>query len=167
MNIFYLDTDPVICAHLMSDRHVIKMILETAQILSTAHVVKGCGQVAYKKTHENHPSTLWAMEAQENYLWLFEHFKALIDEHLHRYPNSNIHKSSRYLTELSEVPKGIRRIKRTPIRLAMPELLKCQFKGTKAYQEYYKIYKRQDRDGRKPTWTNRPIPSWFNIGEQQ
>lgn len=142
------------------------MILESAQLLSTAHVVADGAQVAYKATHKNHPSTLWVLEAQENYLWLYEHFVALIEEHQHRYPKSKKHKSSRFLEALSQVPKGIRRVKRTPIKLAMPEIIKAEYSGVEAYRTYYKIYKRFDKDGKAATWTNQPIPTWFHIGEQ-
>lgn len=165
MNIFYLDKCPVQCAHWMNNRHVVKMILESAQLLSTCHVLVDGVQVAYKPTHLSHPSTLWAMEAQENYQWLFNHFVALIKEHQHRYPNSKIHKSSRFLDVLSQTPKGIRRVKRTPIKLAMPDILQAEYKGTEAYKQYYKIYKRKDKDGKAATWTNRPVPDWFVIGE--
>lgn len=166
MNIFYLDPCPRQCARYMTNRHVVKMILESAQLLSTAHVVADDVKVAYKPTHKNHPSTLWVLEAQENYLWLYEHYIALIEEHLHRYPKSKKHKSSRFLEILSRVPKGIRRVKRTPIKLAMPEILKAEYSGVEAYRKYYKIYKRFDKDGKAAAWTNRPIPTWFHIGEQ-
>ena len=163
MNIFYLDECPWVCATLMHNRHVVKMPLETAQLLSTAHVEVDGRQVAYKSTHKAHPSAIWTMEAKENYLWLYEHFKALITEHQHRYPMSNLHKSARFLEALAEPPQGITRVKRTPIRLAMPEILKAQYSGVEAYRKYYRIYKRVDKDGRKATWTERPVPQWFVI----
>ena len=59
MNLFYLHRDPVEAARLQCDRHVVKMILETAQMLSTAHLELDGKQVAYKATHKNHPSTVW------------------------------------------------------------------------------------------------------------
>lgn len=165
MNVFYLDHCPTQCAQWMHNRHVVKMILESAQLLSTVHVLVDGQQVAYKATHKNHPSTLWAMESQQNYLWLFEHFKALIAEHQHRYPKSKLHKSARFLEVLSVVPKGIKRVKRTPIKLAMPDILKAQYSGPEAYRKYYRFYKRVDKDGKKATWTNRPVPEWFIIGD--
>ena len=64
MNIFYLDRNPVVAAQMMCDKHVVKMILESAQILSTAHRVLDGDEHAdnvgmYKMTHKNHPSTIW------------------------------------------------------------------------------------------------------------
>lgn len=57
MNIFYLSRDPVLCAEMHCDKHVVKMILETAQLLSTAHWELG-STAPYKPTHKNHPLAL-------------------------------------------------------------------------------------------------------------
>ena len=109
MNIFYLDQDPRQCAEWMVDKHVVKMILETAQLLSTAHrvldgqlvevsfFVDGLdrrvkkkklwlledtrNEVLYNATHMNHPSAIWARQSVENYNWLVEHLFALGDEY--------------------------------------------------------------------------------------
>ena len=93
MNIFYIDNDPQISAICMVDSHVVKMILETAQMLSTAHriVDNNNSPYMYKATHINHPSTKWARETEGNYIWLVSHFKYLGDEYQYRY--GKIHKS--------------------------------------------------------------------------
>lgn len=161
MNIFYLHHCPEQCAKWLCDRHVVKMILETAQLLSTAHVVIDGNQVAYKATHLDHPSTLWVMEAQDNYRWAYRHLQALIEEHQYRYPSSPLHKTARHLEGLSEPPRGIKLTKRTPIKLAMPLILRTLFDGVNAYREYYSIYKRKFKDGRDATWTRRSPPDWF------
>ena len=80
MNIFYLDRDPHEAARLQCDKHVVKMILETAQLLSTAHNELDGGQIAYKTTHKNHPSAVWARKSLDNYLWLYRHLEGLGSE---------------------------------------------------------------------------------------
>ena len=67
MNLFYLHRDPVEAARMQCDRHVVKMILETAQMLSTAHIELDGIQVAYKATHKNHPSTVWVRSSAAAY----------------------------------------------------------------------------------------------------
>ena len=68
MNIFYLDENHETCAQYHCDKHVIKMILETAQLLCCVHWVSGV-EAPYKKTHVNHPSSVWARESLTNYKW--------------------------------------------------------------------------------------------------
>ncbi len=69
MNIFALDTDPVTCAQYHCDKHVIKMILESVQMLSTTCSILGA-EAPYKPTHANHPCTKWVRESWENFGWL-------------------------------------------------------------------------------------------------
>ena len=78
MNIFYLHEDPSVAASYMYDKHVVKMILESAQMLCTAHHHYGNGDnVPYKKAHYNHPSTKWVRENSLHYDWLYEHMMSL------------------------------------------------------------------------------------------
>ena len=103
MNLFYLDHDPVEAARLQCDRHVVKMILETAQMLSTAHLELDGIKVAYKSTHKNHPSTVWVRSSTEAYEWAFMHMMALGAEYTRRY--GKMHKTIREHAEmLSLVP---------------------------------------------------------------
>ena len=86
MNIFYLHPDPAKAASFFYDKHKVKMILESAQILCTAHHVYNNGDnVPYKKAHVNHPSTIWARENVHHYWWLYEHMIALGKEYTARY----------------------------------------------------------------------------------
>ena len=83
MNIVYLDRDPKIAAQMMCDKHVVKMILESAQMLSTAHRVCDGDKYAdqyglYKMAHKNHPSTKWVRSGGLNYLWLYKHMRGLM-----------------------------------------------------------------------------------------
>ena len=91
MNLFYLDRDPVEAARMQCDRHVVKMILETAQMLSTAHNELDGDQVAYKSTHKNHPSTVWVRSSAEAYEWAYTHMMALGREYTKRY--GKVHKT--------------------------------------------------------------------------
>ena len=107
MNIFFIDPNPTQAAEWMVDKHVVKMILESAQLLSTAHRIldgveyQGQSQsgrkarrwklldqrenVLYSATHINHPSAVWCRASVENYNWLVDHFYALMGEYTYRY----------------------------------------------------------------------------------
>lgn len=88
MNIFALSANPIEAAKLQCDKHVVKMILETAQMLSTAHRELGSKiseELLYKKTHVNHPSAVWLRKSWPNYRWAVAHFEALCDEYTFRY----------------------------------------------------------------------------------
>jgi len=107
MNIFYLDNAPKLCAEMHVDKHCVKMILEYAQLLSTAHrvidgtLVDGYSKTGrkqkryvlsdsrdttlYSATHINHPSAIWVRQSEQNYRWLFTLFCELLDEYTHRY----------------------------------------------------------------------------------
>lgn len=88
MNIFILDLNTERAAQYHCDKHVVKMVLETAQILCA---VFPKGEAPYKRTHYNHPCTIWARESKANYLWLIEFGKSLAKEYEFRY--NRIHKS--------------------------------------------------------------------------
>ncbi len=93
MNIFALSQDPITAAQLQCDKHVVKMILETAQMLSTAHRELGSNissNLLYKKTHVNHPSAMWIRETSDNYTWAVRHFEALCDEYTFRYGKTHL-----------------------------------------------------------------------------
>lgn len=106
MNLFYLDRDPVEAARLQCDKHVVKMILETAQLLSTAHVELGHESPAYKPTHKNHPSAVWVRSSFKAYRWAWRHMRALGDEYTKRY--GKIHKTiAEHLDSLSVPPSNI------------------------------------------------------------
>ena len=86
MNIFYLDKCPDKAAKLQYNKHVVKMILESAQMLCTAHhhYAEKLGYdnsyIPYKKAHYNHPSTIWCRQNSRQYYWLFHHMIALGNE---------------------------------------------------------------------------------------
>ncbi|WMX18611.1 pyrimidine dimer DNA glycosylase/endonuclease V [Aeromonas phage 1233] len=159
MNIFFLDESPVKAAEFHCDRHVVKMILETAQLCSTAHVVLDGVQVAYKATHINHPSAVWVRMSSANYEWAYKLLVALCEEYRYRYGKT--HATEVHLEALGRLPKRIRQGSLTPIALAMPDVLKGLYKGVEAYRMYYSLYKRVFSDGKSACWTKRPAPDWF------
>lgn len=153
MNIFILDTDPVICAQYHCDRHVVKMILETAQILCTAlsNVTGDTVVSAYKPTHRRHPCTVWAEDIR-NWVWLRNLGYALCAEYTHRY--GKIHKSHAIIESFRLPPLSLHTPKNWA--LAMPDQYK-QDDAVASYRSYYQ-YKQQQF---KMTWRNRKVPEWF------
>ena len=163
MNIFVTDPDPVISAQTLCDKHVVKMILESAQMLSTAWREYS---LAYADEHElyqaayiNHPCTIWTQSARENYRWLYKHFIALCEEYTHRYGKS--HASARLKGPLMWAPFKPRSVLATIEQpygfvLAMPD----EYKSDDVFDSYrnYLINEKQhfakwEKDpSRKPTW---------------
>ena len=94
MNIFYLDKCPDKAARLQYNKHVVKMILESAQMLCTAHHCYGdkdqVENVPYKQAHLNHPSTIWTRRSKSTYMWLYNHMIALGDEYKKRYGKTHL-----------------------------------------------------------------------------
>jgi hypothetical protein len=162
MNIFVLDKDPVVAAQMQCDKHVVKMILESAQMLSTAHRLldgEDVDERLYKVAHPKHPCTLWTMESTENYRWLYRHFVALAVEYKMRY--NKTHKSYEKLSEvLSQCPKNIPKGRGlTEFRLAMGSNPECKFEGNpvKSYRAFYKTKEKRF----EMKWTKRKKPNWF------
>ena len=151
MNIFYLDTDPAEAARMQCDRHVVKMILETAQLLSTAHAELDGESPAYKPTHKNHPSAVWVRSSSYAYAWAWRHLKALGEEYEARY--GKVHKTIReHLGTLWSLPVNIDHDARpTEPPQCMPDDYKRD-DTTLAYQLYYNA-KADDWDSRGMTMT--------------
>lgn len=98
MNIFATSPDPVACAAALADRHVVKMAVETAQILSTALHLRGEATAGlYQPTHTTNPTVRWAAASPEELGWTLDHGLALLNEYHWRYPKpagAPAHKSS-------------------------------------------------------------------------
>ncbi len=164
MNIFYLSENPVEAAEAMVDRHVVKMILESAQLLSTAHRVldgedyklfDARESVLYKVTHVNHPSAKWCRESIENYNWLVDHTFALMSEYTYRYDKT--HKCFGELSYLLQSPpKNLKEWDATPVKLAMPDEYKIENNPVQSYRNYYKMCKQH-----LFKWTRRERPEWL------
>lgn len=152
-----MSTNPAEAARLQCDKHVVKMVLETAQILST--VLRGLGvedDRLYKPTHKNHPCVKWAQD-RNAFSWLVEHGDALADEYSYRY--ERVHKSRAVI----EAADGLRRTLVLPrlgdpgFVLAMPDHLRGP-DPVKAYRAYYR-HKRAE--GMDMTWRRRQEPAWM------
>ena len=160
MNIFYLNEDPVIAAQMSCDKHVVKMILESAQMLSTTHRVLDGNDYAdkvglYKLAHKNHPSTIWVRSSYQHYKWLYDHMIGLMQEYTHRY--GKIHLTQQKLESiLSVTPVNIPQGELTELPQAMPDDAKL-LNVVDAYRNYYRVYKFGFA-----RWTKRQTPEWFN-----
>lgn len=158
MNIFYLDSNPQKAAEYHVDKHVIKMILESAQLLSTAHHLSSSPQSIrdniYKATHKNHPSALWVRQNQNNYRWLFELFKALLSEYTYRF--GKIHRSAELIKYLEIPPSSLPNEPFFPPIPVMDAVYVIADDSLASYRNYY-------RDGKKHlfTWTKRDRPTWL------
>lgn len=142
MNIFVLDTDPEVAASLHCDKHVVKMILETAQLLSTARAELGLSH-PYKPNHVNHPCSIWTRASQANYAWLRRLGLALYDEYQRRYDN-RVHKSGELIRSralATPLAKAFPALKRTPFAQAMPDEYRHP-DAVVAYRTYYLADKR-------------------------
>jgi len=178
MNIFYLDKDPYIAAQMMVDKHVVKMILETCQLLSTAHrLLDGQEYIGqsktgrkvkrwkldddretniYSATHINHPSAVWCRRSNNNYTWLYEHLRGLLNEYNYRYGKS--HKCSFLLSYLKIPPYNIPVGYFTPVTPAMDAKYIISADSITNYRNYYKQGKTHLH-----TWTKRGVPDWMNL----
>lgn len=141
MNIFVLDTDPSLAAQYHCDKHVVKMILESAQMLSTA-----LGQ-GYRPTHPNHPCTLWVKQSRENAEWLIQLVSFLNIEWQLRYKHADCHKSYKLIISIRKRLDVLPSNGLTPFALAMPDEYK-QADPVAAYRAYYH--------------TKRDIATWLN-----
>jgi hypothetical protein len=179
MNIFVLDPNPIHAALDMVDKHVVKMILETAQLLSTAHrIIDGYEYIdktetgrkvkrwiipdlreesLYKATHINHPSAVWARENDANYTWLSLHFSALLYEYKYRY--EKIHATEALQPLLHYPPlkiKHVDNLEPTSFAIAMDEQYRISNDPVECYRHYYKVGK-----AHLHSWKKRGPPSWI------
>lgn len=177
MNIFYLSHNPKDCAEMHCDRHVVKMIIEYAQLLSTAHRI--CDGDEYtdltangrkikrwrlnddrelrlmKASHINHPSNIWTRANHLNYRWLYDMWCHLLDEYTHRY--GKVHACARLRDILVRQPDnisiGLRETEPTP---AMPDDCKILNNSLASYHKYY-----NEKKTHFARWTKRSPPEWY------
>ena len=135
MNIFYLDEDPFKAAKVQYNKHVVKMILESAQMLCAAHHVLGSKlDIPYKLAHKNHPSTIWVRENSIHYDWLYFHMQALGFEYTKRYGKE--HMSITKCRHLHVHPENIPHEPFEQPPQCMPDEYKDKC-SIKAYWNYY------------------------------
>ena len=137
MNIFYLDNDPAKAASYFYDKHKVKMILESAQMLCTAHHHYGNGDnVPYKKAHYNHPSTIWCRQNASQYMWLYDHMIALGREYTKRYNKTHL-TIIKCAEVLKQLPPTIPETIFTEPPQCMPDQYKVPGCSVTAYWNYY------------------------------
>ena len=146
MNIFFLDKDPVLAAQYLVDKHVVKMITESRQMLDVAHNLA----TGYK----NHPCTIWARTNTANYKWLLEHALAIGAEYIYRY--DRIHKSELYIREhhmnIPDLPFAE--------SISFPALAMPEQYHSKDYVESYRNYYRFEKL-HLFKWKKRERPLWI------
>jgi len=185
MNIFFSDKDPVVAARMSCDKHVCKMIIESAQMLSTAHRIldgeeytdktkngrkikrwrlKNSNEeaVIYKASHIKHPSTVWVMQSAYNYRWLYLHMLELNEEFKKRYNHTQDHMTIRKLKDIlnhppKNIPLGQIGTDPTP---AMPDECKIPGDVVGSYRKYYIMKKKEFATWKAPAKT----PQWFKEG---
>jgi hypothetical protein len=191
MNIFYLDTDPKICAQMHLSKHVTKMCIEYPQLMSTAHrVLDGTEytdltangrrikrwrlddereQSLMKASHINHPSAIWCRENLDNYQWLYTMWRHLLNEYTFRY--GKIHACARLELDLRFPPTKIPLGEFFAPTPAMPSDLKIlaenpqpgrKYDSLKSYHNYYNVSKRGFASWQGKI-NSRPTPVWYNI----
>jgi hypothetical protein len=176
MNIFYLDRKPQVCAEMHLDKHVVKMIIEYAQLMSTAHRVLD-GEEYYDKTangrkikrwrldddresqlmkasHVNHPSAVWLRQSKDNYVWLYQMWACLLQEYTYRYGKT--HACARLIDVLAEIPHNLQEKPFSEPTPAMPDECKIAGDSLASYHKYY-----IERKIHFAKWTKRPMPNWF------
>jgi hypothetical protein len=156
MNIFFLDFDTQKCAQYHCDKHVVKMILETAQLLCGTHWVVG-SQAQYKLSHKNHPCAIWTRESLSNYLYLCDLGLELCKEYTYRYGRR--HKSQDVIEWCVTNKPNIKDIGFTTPAKAMPDEYKVM-DVVESYRNYYMGAKKDFA-----VWKNRDVPEWFSNTE--
>lgn len=188
MNIFYLDPNPKVCAQMHLDKHVVKMIIEYAQLMSTAHRVLDGDEytdltangrrikrwrlhddrepILMKASHINHPSGVWCRSNRDNYLWLYRMWFYLCDEYTYRYGKE--HACRRLNDTLYFYPNNITKGEFYPPTPAMPTEVKIlsakpipgrKYDSLASYKNYYIQNK-----AHFARWTKREVPLWFVEG---
>jgi len=180
MNIFVLDKNPIYAAQMLCDKHIPKMIVESGQMLSTAHrLLDGTPEkrpsksgktiqtyytfgdnrddLYYLAVHKFHPCTKWTMESMANYNWHYEHFMAMGQEY--KYRRGREHSTILLLGELlRKAPMNIPNIGLTEFAQAMNHYPQCKVPGdaVKAYRNYY----HEAKPFAKWEW-GRKAPDWW------
>lgn len=146
MNIFVVDSDPVVAARSLCDQHVCKMVLETAQMMST--IAGG----PYKSTHAFHPCVMWLRASRSNLRWALMHGSALACEYTRRFGRE--HASAKILAGA-----GMLALDMVP-DTAATEFVQCMpdaYRGPDAVEAYRRYY----RTKQFARWRYSVAPEWF------
>lgn len=159
MNIFFVHAYPAAAAEALCDKHVGKMLIESAQLLSTAKHLAG-HPVRYRPTHKNHPCAVWVRLSRAHYNWVFEHAAALGQEFQQRY--GKLHATEAYLWDELSSPVG-------PDAgfCAPPQCMPEEFQGPDPV-DAYRAYYRSKAAVMQMRWSfPRNAPHWFNQEESE
>ncbi|CAK0759984.1 Helitron_like_N domain-containing protein [Azospirillaceae bacterium] len=159
MNLFVTSPDPIACAQALDDRRLIKGVLETAQLLSTA------GYGPYKTTHINHPVTKWVCRSLVHIAWTQQHFNALAQEYTFRF--GKIHKTAvataEFAKQSGKTPVPFENEPQEFQNSARNATLGLDFTNRPVFQAYRDYLNTKWRlDGAKARWTQRGAPEWFH-----
>lgn len=160
MNIFVLDENPFVSAHMMCDKHIPKMIVETAQMMASAVRTHGATDedmpltksgTPYKGGYAHHPCTVWASVNRSNFTWLAWHGEALLDEFYNRF--GKVHACHNAIYHMSAMGSLLPTDRLTPFALAMPDEHK-QADAVQAYRSYYhtKQFAKWEKGVPAPNW---------------
>jgi len=165
MNIFVTSNCSKLSAQALDNKRVVKMVLETAQLLSTAIFINSGAAYdnLYKPTHLKHLCTIWTAETIGNWNWLFRHFVALCEEYSFRYNKQ--HASEKISPYLLKHRTDIKSGSMTAFaNCTRSESIKVDFKHITdtcaAYKQY--LLAKWYHDKSPPKWTSREPPSWYN-----
>lgn len=179
MNIFYLHNDHETCAVMHVDKHCVKMILEYAQLLSTAHrmldgeeyIDSSSGRkirrwrlnnphlesILFKASHINHPSAIWCRKNKQNYMWLANLLAETCREYTYRYGKvHSVERSGLMHLLRHNYPDNLPDGEFTEPTPAMPDYCKVAGDSIKSYRNYY-----INEKSRMAVWKNRPTPEWY------
>jgi hypothetical protein len=154
LNIFYLDSDIQKCVEYSIDKHVVKMPLESAQMLCTA-ILLNDGEAKYRMSHKNHPSSIWARTTRDNFLYLCKLGIALCEEHKYRYDKDKYHASYQVILDCMSQAHLIPEGDFTEPPQCMPE----EYRASNAVDGYRTFYIQDKKSF--ASWKKRPQPDWW------
>jgi hypothetical protein len=171
MNAFILDADPSTAAHFHCDKHVVKMIVESMQMLGSAVIRHGATPDQMPLTakgtplrggYHHHPCTRWTGDSRANYDWIVKLAVALCDEYTYRY--NKVHASTEAILHLAEMTRRIPDGPLTPFAVAISPEQRCRqavpdFDKLDVVDQYRLYYIHDKADFAK--WTARRVPFWF------
>lgn len=155
MNIFFLDEDISLCAQYHCDAHVVKMILESTQMLCTVLHQQGI-DAPYRPTHQHHPCVIWAGESLDNWCWLKTLVAELNNEYQYRFDHDEAHQSATVAMTLPLPPLDEIGITERP--QAMPDKYKVPGDPVAAYRRFYLAEKYH-----LLKYTKREVPEWISL----
>ncbi len=154
MNIFILDWNIYKNVQYYGNKHVIKMITESAQILSSAIHLSNTelNENVYKLTHQHHPCVKWVTESLSNWMWLKQLVIELNKEYVYRY-NKNVNHLA-YEKVLTYPIPNLNDIGPTPFKIVVKD--KINNNVVDCYRYSYMTNKRH-----LAIWKKRETPKWF------